>query len=293
MASPILPPWARPPGPPARSLWRSTGRRTPPSWPRGRPRGTSRRSTRGTSEGFCATPTPVCGPDPMALRTDPPSRTVLPRHTHQRLRTRTHDTVRTFLRRFRQEGMGLPTDIEVAPRPRASRVPEAVRQEMARLKALHNDFQYREIVRIIFYKCGYRLHPKTASGSGSRASRPSKQLALGDYHSQGDRYQARVQVIKLYYQGWTKRSISRSSTSPARPSIGGFTALKRSTSRGWWTRASPQGSPESLVATHAGGLSPPKAPSGCGGVSHLESARQLGDIRAHRGAHHGPQPAGL
>ena len=34
-------------------------------------------------------------------------------------------------------------------------------------------------------------------------------MALGDYHSQGDRYQARVQVIKLYYQGWTKRSISR------------------------------------------------------------------------------------
>lgn len=32
---------------------------------------------------------------------------------------------------------------------------------------------------------------------------------MGDYHSQGDRYQARVQVIKRYYQGWTKRSISR------------------------------------------------------------------------------------
>ena len=48
--------------------------------------------------------------------------------------THTHpDTVRTFLRRFRQEGMLglLPTDIEVAPRPRASRVPEAVRQDMA------------------------------------------------------------------------------------------------------------------------------------------------------------------
>src|SRR5919109_5239493 len=39
--------------------------------------------------------------------------------------THTHpDTVRTFLRRFRQEGMLglLPTDIEVAPRPRASGV---------------------------------------------------------------------------------------------------------------------------------------------------------------------------
>ena len=127
--------------------------------------------------------------------------------------THTHpDTVRTFLRRFRQEGMLglLPTDIEVAPRPRASRVPEVVRQEMARLKALYNDFQYREIGRIIFYKCGYRLHPKTVKRLWHQ-SQPAiqEELALGDYHSQGDRYQARVQVIKLYYQGWTKRSISR------------------------------------------------------------------------------------
>jgi len=127
--------------------------------------------------------------------------------------THTHpDTVRTFLRRFRQEGMLglLPTDIEVAPRPRASRVPETVRQEIARLKALDNDLQYREIVRIIFYKCGYRLHPKTAKRLWQQSqSAIQEELALGDYHSQGDRYQARVQVIKLYYQGWTKRSISR------------------------------------------------------------------------------------
>ena len=127
--------------------------------------------------------------------------------------THTHpDTVRTFLRRFRQEGMLglLPTDIAVAPRPRASQVPEAVRQEIARLKALDHDFQYREIGRIIFSKCDDRLHPKTVKRLWQQ-SQPALQeaLALGDYHSQGDRYQARVQVIKLYYQGWTKRSISR------------------------------------------------------------------------------------
>jgi transposase InsO family protein len=104
----------------------------------------------------------------------------------------------------------LPTDIVVAPRPRASRVPEAVRQEIARLKALDNGFQYREIVRIIFYKCGYRLHPKTVKRLWQQ-SQPAiqEELTLGDYHGEGDRYQARVQVIKLYYQGWTKRSISR------------------------------------------------------------------------------------
>jgi transposase len=122
------------------------------------------------------------------------------------------DTVRTFLRRFRQEGMLglLPADIAVTPHHRASRVPETVRQEIARLKARYDGFQYREIVRIIFYKCGYRLHPKTAKRLWQQ-SQPAMQaeLALGDYHGQGNRYQARVQVIKLYYQGWTKRSISR------------------------------------------------------------------------------------
>jgi hypothetical protein len=53
--------------------------------------------------------------------------------------THTHpDTVRTFLRRFRQEGMLglLPADVEAVPHSRASRVPEAVCQEIARLKAL-------------------------------------------------------------------------------------------------------------------------------------------------------------
>jgi transposase InsO family protein len=34
-------------------------------------------------------------------------------------------------------------------------------------------------------------------------------LPLRDYHSHPTRYDARVEVIKLYYQGWNKRSISR------------------------------------------------------------------------------------
>jgi putative transposase len=35
------------------------------------------------------------------------------------------------------------------------------------------------------------------------------QLDLWDYHTHPDRYQARLQVVKLYYQGWEKVSISR------------------------------------------------------------------------------------
>jgi transposase InsO family protein len=127
--------------------------------------------------------------------------------------THTHpDTVRTVLRRFRQDGLLglLPADVEVVPRHRASQVPEVVRQEIARLKALYSGFHYREVVRIIFYKCAYRLHPKTVKQLWQQ-SLPEAQgeLALGDYHGHGNRYQARVQVIKLYYQGWNKLSISR------------------------------------------------------------------------------------
>jgi hypothetical protein len=59
------------------------------------------------------------------------------------------DTVRTFLRRFRQQGMLglLPDRVEVSPRGRASRVPEAVRQDIARLKALYRGFHDRESVK--------------------------------------------------------------------------------------------------------------------------------------------------
>jgi transposase len=34
------------------------------------------------------------------------------------------------------------------------------------------------------------------------------ELPFGAYHHHADRYQARLQVVKLYYQGWTKSSIS-------------------------------------------------------------------------------------
>jgi hypothetical protein len=54
--------------------------------------------------------------------------------------TDTHaSTVRTLTRRFRQQGMVglLPEDVEVSVRARMPRVPEAVREEVDRLKALY------------------------------------------------------------------------------------------------------------------------------------------------------------
>jgi hypothetical protein len=75
------------------------------------------------------------------------------RTAQQRAReTETHPyTVRTLQRRFRQQGMlgFLPGDVEVVPRRRASPVPEAVRQEVDRLKALYDGFHSRELARIL------------------------------------------------------------------------------------------------------------------------------------------------
>jgi len=122
------------------------------------------------------------------------------------------DTVRTFTRHFRAHGrLGLlPSDSEARPRGRAQRVPEAVRHEVDRLKALYAGFHYRELARIVFYPFGYPIHHNT--GKQLWEQRPVvavQQRDLWDYPTHPDRYQARLQVIKLYYQGWDKVSLSQ------------------------------------------------------------------------------------
>lgn len=127
--------------------------------------------------------------------------------------TDTHpETVGKLKRRFEQQGMlGLiPDTIEVVTPGRRRRVPETVVEEIARLKGLYTGFQYRELARIIFYKLGERVDDKTVKilWHQSLATAP-QQLPLLDYHSDPDRAHARLQVIQLYAQGWSKRSISR------------------------------------------------------------------------------------
>jgi transposase len=127
--------------------------------------------------------------------------------------TATHPaTVRALNRRFRHRGMLglLPEDVEVSVRARALRVPEIVREELDRLKALYDGFRYRELARILFITYGVSVDHKTVKALW-QASAVSCQghLGLWDYHAQPNRYQARMQVITLYYQGWEKISIHR------------------------------------------------------------------------------------
>jgi transposase InsO family protein len=127
--------------------------------------------------------------------------------------TQTHPaTVRTLTRRFQQQGMLglLPDDVEVVVRTRMRRMPDAVRQELERLKALYDGFHDRELARILFIKFGVSIDHKTVKALW-QASAASCQGHLGrwDYHTHANRYRARLQVIQLYYQGWNKGSISQ------------------------------------------------------------------------------------
>jgi hypothetical protein len=127
--------------------------------------------------------------------------------------TDTHpSTVRTLTRRFRQQGMVglLPEDVEVTVRARVPRVPVVVRQEIDRLKALHDGFHSRELARILFITCGVSIDHKTVKALW-QASAVSCQghLGLWDYHAQPDRHRARMQVIQRYDHGWNTGSMSQ------------------------------------------------------------------------------------
>jgi transposase InsO family protein len=127
--------------------------------------------------------------------------------------TGTHPaSVRKLTRRFRHQGMLglLPDDVEVVHQKRASPIPDAVRQEIDRLKTLYDGFHYREVARILFVKLGYSVDDKTVKKLWQQSPVSCQaRLGLWDYHGHPDRYQARLEVVKLYYQGWEKLSISR------------------------------------------------------------------------------------
>jgi hypothetical protein len=104
----------------------------------------------------------------------------------------------------------LPADVEVVHRRRASPVPETMRQEIDRLKALYDGFHYRELARILFTKFRQVIDHKTVKAIWqASAVSVQGQLGLTDYHAHADRYHARLQIIRLYYQGWAKVSIMR------------------------------------------------------------------------------------
>ena len=133
--------------------------------------------------------------------------------TQRAQETGTHpETVGRLTRRFEQQGMlGLvPDTLDVHPAHRQLRVPDTVVHELQRLKGLYEGFGFRELARIIFHTTMYRLTGQTAQRLWERlppAAPPSRPLL--DYHSHPERAHARLEVITLSAQGWSKRSISQ------------------------------------------------------------------------------------
>ena len=148
--------------------------------------------------------------------------------TQRAQETGTHpETVGSLKRRFVQQGMlGLvPATQEVHPAQRQLRVPEPVVQELQRLKGLYTGFGARELARILFHTTMYRLTGQTARRLWDRLPpAPPPARPLLDYHSHPERTQARREVITLYAQGWSKRSISQ------------FLQVSRPTITRWLTR---------------------------------------------------------
>jgi hypothetical protein len=69
---------------------------------------------------------------------------------------------------------------------------------------------YRELARILFSTWGERIDHKTVKTLWQQSVVPTPtQLPLLDSLSRPERYQVRVQAIKLYTQGWSKVRISR------------------------------------------------------------------------------------
>jgi hypothetical protein len=77
-----------------------------------------------------------------------------------------------------------------------------------RLKALYAGFHSRARARILVDTFGSPIHHKTVKQVWEQSPVVAgQQLDLWDSHTHPDRYQARQQGIKLYYQGWDKVSI--------------------------------------------------------------------------------------
>src|SRR5882672_4181880 len=142
--------------------------------------------------------------------------------------TDTHpETVGALKRRFEAQGMLglLPASLKVLPAGRRRRVPDEVVEELQRLTGLYDGFGYRELAQILFHTCARRVSHHSIKKLWHQLSPAApRQLPLLDYHTYPTRAEARREVITLYAQGWSKRSISR------------FLHVSRPTITAWITR---------------------------------------------------------
>lgn len=113
-------------------------------------------------------------------------------------------------RRFVMEGMLGLVDQRAGQAGRKGHVyPDAVAGYMLYVKQLYPPIHDREIVRILQRKFGYKTNHHTVKHFFARHPFPLQlELAMPIFADFTEAYQARWTVVRLWYEGWNKRSIA-------------------------------------------------------------------------------------
>ncbi len=119
-------------------------------------------------------------------------------------------TVREKAKQFVIQGMlGLVDQRSTASRDRKVGYPEPIAKYILYLKHLYPPIHYREIVRIIEKKFGYKTnHGKVQRFLKRHPVSVQLEMELAHFHDFEDAYEARWTVVRLFYEGWNKKSIA-------------------------------------------------------------------------------------
>ncbi|MCP4165851.1 MAG: hypothetical protein GY759_08145 [Chloroflexi bacterium] len=113
-------------------------------------------------------------------------------------------------RRFVQQGMPGLIDQRAGKAGRKEhQYPEAVAVHILYLKQLYPPLHYREIVRIVERKFGYKTNHVTVKSFLERHPIPVQlEFDFTAFHDFEDAYQARWTVVQMWSQGWNKKSLA-------------------------------------------------------------------------------------
>jgi putative transposase len=119
-------------------------------------------------------------------------------------------TVREKAKQFIIEGMlGLVDQRATAASDRKVGYPGPIAKYILYLKHLYPPIHYRKIVRIIGEKFGYQTNHGKVQRFLERYPIPVQlELELTHFHDFEDAYEARWAVVRMFYEGWNKKSIA-------------------------------------------------------------------------------------
>jgi transposase InsO family protein/transposase len=119
-------------------------------------------------------------------------------------------TVREKAKQFVIEGMlGLVDQRSTAAGDIEIGLPDPIAKYVLYLKHLYPPINYREIARIIGNKFGYKTnHGKVKRFLERHSVTVQLELELTHFHDFEDAYEARWTVVRMFYEGWNKKSIA-------------------------------------------------------------------------------------